>query len=364
MRSHLSYGQFLLRAITAAVMAPIGLLLSLFVFFGLIAACSAAVGSADAGPTGALAGTESIEGTPGDEDVILVVDVSGVILADAGGLGPFGGTLAGGSQIKDRLAEAAEDDEIDAVILRLNTPGGSVVGSELIGDGVLAVRDAGKPVVAHVTEISASGGMWAMAPADRVVASRGSLVGSIGVILGPLSRYRDVTAIDGGLLGTGVEAGEIEQFFITAGDGKDAGNPFRDLTADEQAMLQALVDSSYDDFVTHVAEHRDLEPSFIIEELGAGIFTGSDAVENGLVDEVGDFDAAHELAAELAGIDGDYDVRVESDDLGFLGLLLGRTPFGSVEEEPVADLSRLCSSTPMAHAYFGDLGAYCASAER
>lgn len=358
-RSHLSYGQFLGRAITAALVAPLGFAIATIMFFVLIAGCTAAIsgGSSTAVDDSPIASTEHIDGEEGADAVILVIDVEGVILADAGGAGPFGGVLAGGNEIKEQLEAAAEDDDVDAVILRLNTPGGSVVGSELITDGVAAVQAAGKPVVAHVTEISASGGMWAMAPADRIVASNGSLVGSIGVILGPLSRYNDVVAIDGGLLGGGVETtGGIEQFFITAGDGKDAGNPFRDLTPEEQAMLQALVDGSYDDFVDHVATNRELSPQVIIDELGAGIFNASDAVENGLIDETGNFDRAHEVAAELAGITGDYDVREVSVDLGFLGDLLGVRS----TEPAAADVSSICSSTPMAHAYFGDLTAWCA----
>lgn len=356
-KSHLSYGQFLGRAITAALVAPLGFILATFALFALIAGCTAAIAgdpaaSVDDSPIGS---TEHIDGVEGADDVILVIDVEGVILADGGGAGPFGGVVAGGDQIKEQLEAAAEDDDVDAVILRLNTPGGSVVGSELITDGVAAVQAAGKPVVAHVTEISASGGMWAMAPADRIVASNGSLVGSIGVILGPLSRYTDVVAVDGGLLGGGVETtGGIEQFFITAGEGKDAGNPFRDLTPAEQEMFQNLVDGSYEDFVDHIATNRELSPSTIINELGAGIFTAADAVENGLIDEAGNFDRAHEVAAELAGLDSDYDVREVSIDLGFLGDLLG------VRGDPaLADVSSLCSATPMAHAYFGDLATWC-----
>ncbi len=357
-RGHLSYWQFLVRAVTAALVAPIGFAVATLVFFALIAGCTAVI-AGDAASNNdhddPLASTEHIDGDAGANAVILVVDVEGAILADSGGAGPFGGLLAGGETIKEQLEAAATDDDVDAVILRLNTPGGSVVGSELITDGVAAVQAAGKPVVAHVTEISASGGMWAMAPADRIIASNGSLVGSIGVILGPLSQYDNVVAIDGGLLGTGVETtGGIDQFFITAGEGKDAGNPFRTLTAGEQAMFQALVDGSYEDFVDHIATNREISPVTIINELGAGIFTADDAVANGLIDETGNFDRAHEVAAELAGITGEYDVREISADLGFLGFLLGRS-----EEPPAADVSSLCSSTPMAHVFFGDLPTWC-----
>ena len=356
-KPHLSYWQFLIRAITAALVAPIGFAIATLIFFLLVAGCSAAIAGDASSPTGdnPIAVTDHVDGDDGASDVVLVVDVEGAILADAGGAGPFGGSVAGGSEIKDQLGAAADDDDVRAVILRLNTPGGSVVGSELITDGVAAVQAAGKPVVAHVTEISASGGMWAMAPADHIMASNGSLVGSIGVILGPLSRYTDVIATEGGLLGGGVETtGGIDEFFITAGEGKDAGNPFRELTPGEQQMFQNLVDGSYDDFVDHVATNREISPATIINQLGAGVFTASDAVENGLIDETGNFDRAHEVAADLAGIQGAYDVREVSSDLGFLGDL-----FGLRNDPPGPDLSSLCSSTPMAHAYFGDLGAYC-----
>lgn len=355
-KSHLSYGQFLGRAVTAALVAPFGFAIATILFFLAIASCTAAIsGDAATVSDSPIGSTEHIDGTDGADSVILVIDVQGVILADGSGLGPFGGAVAGGDTIKDQLEAAAADDDVDAVILRLNTPGGSVVGSSLITDGVAAVQAAGKPVIAHVTEISASGGMWAMAPADRIVASDGSLIGSIGVILGPLARYTDVVAIDGGLLGGGVETtGGIEQFFITAGEGKDAGNPFRDLTPAEQEMFQNLVDGSYEDFVEHVAANRDISPDTIINTLGAGIFNASDAVDNGLIDETGNFDRAHEVAAEMANITGDYDVREVTDDLGFLGFLFAR-----FDQPAAADVSSICSPTPMSHAYFGDLGAWC-----
>ena len=116
-------------------------------------------------------------------------------------------------------------------------------------------------------------------------------------------------------------------------------------------MFQAVVDGSYDDFVDHVATSREIPSSTIIDELGAGVFTAADAVANRLIDETGNFDQAKAVAVELAGIVGEFDVREVTPDLGFL--------FAQNEPEP-ADLSRICSSTPTAHVFFGDLSAWCA----
>ena len=354
-KKHLSYGQFLGRALTASLVAPVGFLIAGLLFFGLVAGCAAALGSQQATATGPLATTNHVDGVDGASNLVLVVDVRGVILAEGGGLGPFGGAIAGGDRIQNQLEAAAEDASVDAVILRLNTPGGSPVGSQRITDGIAAVQAAGKPVIAHVTEISASGGMWAMAPADRIIAENNSIVGSIGVISGPFSEFTDVVAIDGGLLNGGVTTtGGIEQFFITAGSSKDTGNPFREFTPEEREEFQNLVDASYDNFVDHVATNREISRVTIINEIGASIFEAGDAIEIGLIDETGNFDRAHEVAAEMAGLEGDYDVRSIGSDLGILGDLLGAR-----SEPEIADVSSICAPTPGVHVYFGDLAAWC-----
>ena len=356
-KTNLSYGQFLGRTITASLVAPIGFGILLLVLFAVIAGFGAALAAGGGEPVEAdpLAITDHVDGVSGSDDVVLVVDVSGTILSEGAGAGPFGGVVAGGDIIKDQLEAAATDPEVDAVILRLNTGGGSVVGSALISDGVAAVQAAGKPVVAHVTEISASGGMWAMAPADQIIASNGSIIGSIGVRFGPFTEFTDVVALDNGVLAGGVETtGGIDQFFITAGTSKDAGNPFREFTPEEQDVFQNIVDDFYDDFVDHVATNRELDPQTIIDDFGANVFSARDSVENGLIDEIGTFDRAHEVAAELAGLTGDYDVRVIGGDFGFLGALLG------ADSEPSpADVSSVCSATPAATVFFGDLTAWC-----
>ena len=107
-------------------MAPLGLLLSLLLLFGLAAGCTAALasGPSETAPTDPLASTKHIDGDNGADSIVLVVDVAGPILADGGGAGPFGGLITGGDVVKDQLEAAASDPDIDAVILRHNTPGG------------------------------------------------------------------------------------------------------------------------------------------------------------------------------------------------------------------------------------------------
>jgi protease IV len=355
--SRLSFGQFLGRAITIAVLAPVSLMIVPLVFtvlFGLVLTAAATAPLDDP-----LLAAVSIGGEPLAEDWVLVVPVEGPILANGGGLGPFGGLVAGGDDLKRLLIDAANDDRVRAVVIEVNTPGGSITGSISITDGIQAVQAAGKPVVVYVSELSASGGVWAMAPADTIVASPGALVGSIGVIFGPLRTYTDVVAIDDGLLGGGVQTtGGIDEFYVSAGTGKDIGNPFRPLTDEEQASLQEATDRFYELFVGHVATNRDIPEDVVRQELGAFIFEASRAAELGLVDRLGDRDDAWEQAAASAGLT-EYDIRRAAPSDPVFTLLGFHMPWGS---EQVADLSGLCGSTARAFAFHGDLGSFCAAA--
>jgi protease-4 len=363
-RRHLSYGQFLGRLATVVVLAPLAFVLPFVGLFLMIAVLGAALGGAtvttDLGEVGA---TEHIAGEEGAQRVVLVVDVDGPII-DEGSGSLFGGAVTGGYDLKDTLVAAAAEPDVRAVVLRVSSPGGTIPGSEAIAAGVEAVKKAGKPVVAHVTGLAASGGVWAMVPADEIIADEGSLVGSIGVLFGPLSEFRDVVAIDGGLFGTGVETtGGITQTFITAGRGKDVGNPFRPLTDDERAMLQRAVDLSYERFVAHVAASRPgLTEAEIRQELGAGIFDAVDARDAGLIDGIGPREDAYERAAELANLaPGAYDVRATTLDLGFFGSLFARAGLERRVDAPAADLTSLCGPEAGSVAYAGDLAGLCAS---
>ncbi len=302
---------------------------------------------------------------------LVAVPISGVILGeDTGGGGGFFGAIDAtyGYTVKEQLAELADDNSVDGVILEMDSPGGTIFGSRAIADGVEAYRAAtDKPIFAYVSSISASGGVYAMAGADMIYADHGTLVGSIGVIFGPLSTYDGVTAIDGGILGGGVTTeGGIEVEYLTAGRSKDFGNPYRPITAEERSVFQEGLDDAYADFVGHVSKGRDIPVSAIEDDLGALLFGEQQAVANGLIDGVADRDTSYELAAKAAGLGTDETWRVERLERGSGGLLdlLAETVFDRNDDETPGEdqpgaVPALCLGTGTVLAYHGDPLALC-----
>jgi protease-4 len=216
--------------------------------------------------------------------------------------------------------------------------------------------------MAHVQGLSASGGVYAMAGADQIVADHGSLVGSIGVIIGPFERYRDVTGIPGTLLDQGVTTeGGITEEYLSRGRGKDLGNPYRDMTDEERAVLGGGLDREYAEFVAWVSEARGIPATTIVDELGAFVFDGNTAVDRGLVDRVLGREEAYRLAAEMNDVDPE-DTRVERvSGPGLLAALFsarspGRGPGASA---PEPGRSTVCTGAPLVLAYHGDLSAAC-----
>jgi protease-4 len=317
-----------------------GLIVVAILFLGAIAVVGGfAVGSGDDGSYEA-GGSSSEDAGFGDvvrgslnddgDNKLAIVPVTGIIdslsLSSESPAGWFADEFVTfGYTVKQTLAALAEDTDVKGVLLLLNTPGGTINGSKAISDGVAAYREAtGQPVYAYVESISASGGMWSMAGADRIIADEGALVGSIGVIMGNWVYYDDPVALDGGLFGGGVETrGGIRAIPLTAGEGKDFGNPFREPSPEELAVIQASLDESYDVFRAHVAETRGLSDE-AVRELGAMIYAPRQAQAAGLIDEVADFDAALAALGEAAGLGEDFAaVQQGWQDLdwftGFLG---------------------------------------------
>ncbi len=324
--------------------------------FGLLAGAATAAGQADPA-------MRTVWGPADAASTIRAVHVTGPILASPAD----GATLAGGTYGYEVAAQidAVETGEAAGLLLVLNTPGGTIHGSKAIADAVSRYQKrTGKKVVASVQGMSASGGMYAMAGADEIIADHGSLVGSIGVIMGPFERYRDVKGTTGTLLTPGVQtSGGIEQEYLTMGRGKDFGNPYRDMSAEEREVMTAGLQNVYDDFVAWVAQGRDLDPELITGTLGAHIFDPEAAIGHGLIDAELGIEEAYRRAAEVMGADPDSTRIVAATEPGLLEQLLGaeaRVPGQApvLAAGQVAATS-LCGRTPTALVYHGEPAAVC-----
>jgi|tagenome__1003787_1003787.scaffolds.fasta_scaffold20923646_2 protease-4 len=211
---------------------------------------------------------------------------------------PGQGSSIGSETIAAAFRAAVKDDRIKAIVFRVDSPGGSYVASDTIWREVVLAREAGKPVVVSMGNVAASGGYFVAAPATVIVAQPGTLTGSIGVVVGK--------PVIGDLLGRlGIGLGSVEQ-----GAHARMYAPTRDFTEDEWTRVNHFLDRVYDDFVGKVAEGRDL-PRDRVDSLARGrVWTGADAHERGLVDELGGLSTALELARKKAGLATDAPVRV------------------------------------------------------
>ncbi len=187
--------------------------------------------------------------------------------------------------VQRQLNRAARDPGIKGVVLRINSPGGSIAASQEIAS---MIRDFEKPLVVSMGDMAASGGYYISAPARGIVAQPGTMTGSIGVIV-------QVTNMEGlyDMIGIEVET-------IKSGRHKDMLS--RRMTPEERALLQAMCDEAYEQFIHEVAEGRDLDPETVRELATGEIYLGSQALELGLVDRLGGIDEAIEYLAEMEGL--------------------------------------------------------------
>jgi protease IV len=231
---------------------------------------------------------------------IAVVTLHGPIVSGRGGpqLLPFGNSSAGGDTIAAALREAAANDEISAIVLRVDSPGGSVTGSETVWREVNRVRDGGTPVVASMGAVAASGGYYVSMSADAIVANPGTITGSIGVVTGKLvaRELKDRLGVGSDSVRTNANA-----------DAWSINQPFTD---EQRAHVEAEADLFYTDFVDRVAQGRKMTVEAVDKIARGRVWTGADAMERGLVDELGGLRTAIGRAKVLAGLEPDADVRV------------------------------------------------------
>ncbi|RAU90907.1 signal peptide peptidase SppA [Mycobacterium colombiense] len=231
---------------------------------------------------------------------VAVINVDGTIVDGRGGpqFLPFGASTVGSDTIAPALRHAAADDSVSAIVLRVNSPGGSVTASETLWREVKRARKRGKPVVASMGAVAASGGYYIAAAADAIVASPATVTGSIGVITGKLV-IRDLLQ----RLGVGLDT-------VRTNANADAWSIETPFTPEQRAHREAEADLVYADFLKRVADGRNLTTDAVDRVARGRVWTGADARERGLVDELGGFRTALRRAKILAGLDEDADVRL------------------------------------------------------
>lgn len=224
-------------------------------------------------------------------DTVAVIPLQGEIAYSQSDI--LGGAVVTPDIIKNSIREAEEDSSVSAIVLDVNSPGGSPVASEEIMN---AVKNCKKPVVVWISDVGASGAYLVASPADKIVASPSSIVGSIGVILS-LTDLSELYQKIG-----------VNQYSIKAGEYKDMGAIYRNLTPQETKLLQEMVNEDYDYFIKQVADNRKLDNNYVRSIAEGKIYTGTQAKDLKLVDETGGRDRAIEIAAQLGGIKGEYNI--------------------------------------------------------
>lgn len=223
---------------------------------------------------------------------VAVIRIEGMIMSGQGGYSFLEGEMSGSDDIVAEIERATEDEEVEAILVRVNSPGGSAAASQEIYQALQRTRKAGKVVVASMADVAASGGYYVAAPADAIFADPATLTGSIGVIVSHQDMSELLTKI--GVKSETVKSGEL----------KDMLSPTRPLDEKQRVVIEALVAEVYQQFVADVAEGRGMDPKKVVALADGRIYTGSQAKANGLVDELGGFHEALIEAGRLAGIEG------------------------------------------------------------
>ena len=221
---------------------------------------------------------------------VLMLDLIGVISASQEhGFYPIPSQVA---RLKEALTKAAADPDVQSLVLRINSPGGTVTASDVLYHELRLFKQKKKiPVIASIMDVGASGGYYVAMGADKIVAHPSSVTGSLGVIM--------LTVNANGLL----EKIGVQASAITSGPKKDMGSPFRAMTDEERAIFQSVINGFYERFLTVIKEGRRNLTADEIRKLADGrIYSGEQAKAAGLVDSIGYLDDAIELAKREAGL--------------------------------------------------------------
>ena len=314
---------------------PFWILLSVSIGF-LLPVCSCALLFVVSTLSLSIAGSSPAAGISGAGDAVAIVRVEGPIVS--GDESDFGTGAVSGVIMSD-LRAAAANPSVKAIILRVDSPGGTVTGSAQIYEVVAAIE---KPVIVSMVSVAASGGYYVSAPADHIIARPDTVTGSIGVIL---TLYNAEELLD--------EIG-VDVTMITSGPNKALGTPWDELSPEQREILEEFVEESYEDFVQVVADGRGMSLETVRELADGRIYTGRQALAVGLVDELGNLQQAIDKAAELGGISGEPRI-VEYEHLPNLQTFLQgfSTRLNQSEADHVADLITRFTTPSLEYRYVG-----------
>lgn len=231
-----------------------------------------------------------VGGDLGSSDKVAVIYIQGTILS---GNVPAGLGYATSEEISDNIHKAAADNGVRAIVLRVNSPGGSPAAAQEITEEIEKVRAKGIPVVVSMGDIATSAAYYISAPTDYIIANPSTNTGSIGVIW----TFQNMSA--------SYKEGGVDYYIAKSGELKDMGGTWRGLTDEEKEYADSVVMESYENFVTEVSEGRNMSRSQVKELADGRIYTGTRAKELGLVDGFGNLYDAIDKAAELGGIVGE-----------------------------------------------------------
>jgi protease-4 len=245
---------------------------------------------------------------------VAVISVNGPIVSGEVSDFDLVGTtvVAASAEIARLIKAAAENSDVKAILLKVDSPGGSVIGSDEIYQ---ALKKAGKPVVVQMGAIAASGGYYVSMAADHIVAHPDTLTGSIGVI----SEFTNIEGL--------YEKLGLKSTIIKSGEFKDFGNPTSPFTEEDRALWQAVIDEVYEHFVMLVANGRKMTVEEVKKLADGRIYTGRQALKLKLVDQLGYFEDAVDKAAALGGISGEprvIEYRRETPFAQLFGLSVAR----------------------------------------
>ncbi|MGH7481948.1 MAG: signal peptide peptidase SppA, partial [Longimicrobiales bacterium] len=257
--------------------------------------------------------------------VVALMAVTGIVLAVSGllddiALGgriavlPVEGLIADDRELLEELETFRDDPTVEGFVVAINSPGGVVAPSQSLYRQLRELREADeRPVIASIGAVGASGGYYVALGADSVLALPGSITGSIGVLM----EFPDASGL--------LDKVGVDVQVIKSSEHKDIGSPFRELTEADRAVLSALVEDVYEQFVTVVAAERGLSLERVRQLADGRILSGRQALEAGLIDRTGNLDDAIELAGRMAGLGDDPAVRYPPRErVRLLDLLLGR----------------------------------------